>query len=474
MNLKKIDDFIWEIPKHGNMLVPGRVFASKKLIDAIVTDNSLLQVKNVATLPGILDYSIAMPDIHEGYGFPIGGVAAVNVEDGFISPGGVGYDINCGVRLLKTDLFYRDIKNRLESILIALFSSVPSGVGSKNAIKKISNKEFKKVLQKGAKWAVENGFGTEVDLTFTEDNGCIENEGYKYVSDRAIDRGRQQLGTLGSGNHFLEINVVEEIYNSEICNYLNIHLEQILILFHTGSRGFGYQVCDDFLKIMRKNANKFNYNPPDKQLIALPFKSDIGKKYFNSMNAAANFAYANRQIIKSIIEETLINSLKISPSELNLKQIYDICHNIAKLETYKGQTVLVHRKGATRAFSSGSKDIPLDYRNIGQPIIIPGDMGSGSYLLIGCEKALDYTFASCCHGAGRVLSRKKALKSLNSNEIVKNLENKGIHIIARNKRTIAEELPEAYKDVDEVVKVVVRCGLVKKLARFRPVAVMKG
>ncbi len=474
LNLKKITDFIWEIPKHGNMLVPGRIFASKALLANILKDESLKQVINVATLPGILNYSIAMPDIHEGYGFPIGGVAAVDIDEGFISPGGVGYDINCGVRLLRTSLFYNDIKGKLEKLLISLFNTIPSGVGSKNAIKKISHKEFKKVLRNGSKWAVENGYGYEEDLEYTEDNGCVENEGHLYISDRAVERGRQQLGTLGSGNHFLEIDIVEKIFNKEIASQIGISENQIMILFHTGSRGFGYQVCDDFLKAMRKQLGKFKYNPPDKQLVALPFNSDTGKKYFHCMNAAANFAWANRQIIKELIEKTFLNVLNISPKDLSLRQVYDICHNIAKLEKHNGKTVLVHRKGATRAFSKGFEDIPQSFKNIGQPIIIPGDMGTASYLLFGKENASKLTFASCCHGAGRVLSRKKAIKRFSNQEILQNLEKKGIIVFAKNKRTIVEEGPDAYKNIDEVVNVVTECELAEKVARFRPVAVMKG
>jgi tRNA-splicing ligase RtcB len=474
INLKKISDFTWEIPQEGNMLVPGKIFASEKLLRQIITDESLHQVKNVATLPGILKYSIAMPDIHEGYGFPIGGVAAVDIDEGFISPGGVGYDINCGVRLLKTNLFYNDIKNKVDKILAKLFTTIPSGIGSKNAIKKLSNKEFIKVLKNGSQWAVENGFGIREDLNFTENNGYIENEGYKFVSERAVDRGKEQLGTLGSGNHFLEIDIVEKVFDKKFTDYFGLDNQQVLILFHTGSRGFGYQVCDDFLKLMRKNISKFNYNPPDKQLVALPFKSDIGQKYFNCMNSAANFAWANRQIIKSLIEKALLDSLNISPNQLKLEQIYDVSHNIAKIEKFYNKKILVHRKGATRAFDKDSTDIPTEYKNIGQPIIIPGDMGSASYLLVGLANARTQSFASCCHGAGRVLSRKKAIKKFNNHEIVENLKNKGIYILAKNKRTIAEEVPEAYKDIDEVVKVVSQCGLAEKVAKFKPIAVIKG
>ncbi len=474
MNLKKIDEYIYEIEKQGQMKVPGRIYLSKKLLEKVKEDNSLKQVKNVATIPGIQKYSIAMPDIHEGYGFPIGGVAAVDTKEGYISPGGVGYDINCGVRLLKTNLFYEDISSKIRELLAFLYSYIPTGVGSKNAIPKLSEKEFKNVLKKGAKWAVENGYGEEEDLIYTEDNGCIKINDFRGISSRAIERGKIQLGTLGSGNHFLEIDIVDEIYNYEISEIIGVEKGQVVILFHTGSRGFGHQVCDDAIIMMRHSKNKFSYNPPDNQLISAPFYSDEGQKYFNAMNAAANFAWANRQIIKGIIEDCLIKFLKISKKSLGIKQIYDVCHNIAKLEYYNEKELLVHRKGATRAFGPDNLNIPENYRKIGQPVIIPGDMGTNSYLLTGTKKAEIETFGSTCHGAGRILSRKKALKMYKKENIFEKLSKDGIFLIAKDKRTVAEEVPEAYKDINEVIKVVSKVGLAKKIARFKPIAVMKG
>ena len=470
MDLIKIKPNLWEIPKTGEMLVPGRIYASKNILEAIKDDESLKQVKNVATLPGIQKYSLAMPDIHEGYGFPIGGVAAVDKSEGYISPGGVGYDINCGVRLLKTDLFFQDIEKYIYNLGVEIFNSVPSGVGSKNAIKTVSKKEFKNVLKKGALWAIEKGYGEYEDLEFTEDNGCIENDGYNFVSERAIERGRSQLGTLGSGNHFIEIQIVEEIFNTEYADIFGIAKNMAMILFHTGSRGFGYQVCDDFLKIMRKNQNKFNYNPPDRQLVACPFASEYGYKYFQAMNAAANFAWANRQIIKGLIEESFFKVLKISKKSLNITQIYDVCHNIAKEEN----NLIIHRKGATRAFPPESKNLPKKFKDIGQPVIVPGDMGTNSYLLVATKKAKQETFSSTCHGAGRSISRRQALKKFKAKDIIEQLEHKGILIFAKNKRTIVEEVPEAYKDIEEVIKVVNNCGLVNKVAKFKPLAVIKG
>ena len=470
MELFKIDKNIWEIPKTGNMLVPGRVYASKVILDAVKGDESLKQVKNVATIPGIIKYSIAMPDIHEGYGFPIGGVAAMDKSNGFISPGGVGYDINCGVRLLRTDLFINDINDKLFEIGNAIFNAVPSGIGSKNAISTVSKKELKEVTLKGARWAVEKGYGSFEDLNLTEDNGCIENNGFEFISERAMERGRKQLGTLGSGNHFIEIQIVDEIFSYKDAEKFSLEKGMVAIMLHTGSRGFGYQVCDDFLNIMRRNHNKFGYTPPDAQLIAVPFQSRYGKEYFNAMNAAANYAWANRQIIKGLIEDAILKIVKISPRYLNLEQIYDVSHNIAKVEN----NLLIHRKGATRALPPGNKLLPEKYREIGQPIIIPGDMGTASYLLIATSKTYNETFSSTCHGAGRTLSRRKALKRFKSNDVLERLEQKGIIVLAKNKRTIVEEVPDAYKDVEEVVNVVDQCRLVKKVARFKPIAVIKG
>ncbi len=474
MNIKKIDDYIYEIEKEGQMLVPGRIYTSKKLLEKVKEDNSLKQVKNVATLPGIQKYSIAMPDIHEGYGFPIGGVAAVDTKEGYISPGGVGYDINCGVRLLKTNLLYEDISDKIRELLAYLYSNIPTGVGSKNAIEKLSEKEFRNVLKKGAKWAIEKGYGDEEDLYFTENNGCIKINDFKGISSRAIERGKIQLGTLGSGNHFLEIDYIDEIYNYEFAEIIGLEKGQIVILFHTGSRGFGHQVCDDSIILMRHSRNKFSYNPPDNQLISAPFYSDEGQKYFNAMNAAANFAWANRQIIKGIIEYCFIKFLKISKKSLGLQQIYDVCHNIAKLEYYNEKELLVHRKGATRAFGPGNYEIPEKFREIGQPVIIPGDMGTNSYLLVGTKKAEKETFGSTCHGAGRILSRKKASKMYKKENIFEKMSKHGIFLMAKDKRTVAEEVPEAYKNIDEVIKVVVEVGIAKKVARFKPIAVMKG
>ncbi len=470
MEIVKISENIWEIPREGDMLVPGRIYAGENLMKSIKNDESLKQVKNVATLPGIRKYSLAMPDIHEGYGFPIGGVAAVDAGNGYISPGGVGYDINCGVRLLRTDIHYNDVKKKIKDIAAAIFAYVPTGVGSKNAIRAVSNKEFKKVLQKGAKWAVENGFGNIRDVTFTEECGSIENNGYEFVSERAIERGRRQLGTLGSGNHFIELQIVEKIFDKDICNIFGIEQDMLCVMFHTGSRGFGYQICDDFLNIIRKKQLKFSYSPPDNQLLACPFDSETGSKYFNAMNSAANFAWANRQIIKELIERAFLSALNVSVKSLNLTQIYDVSHNMAKLEN----NMVIHRKGAVNAVPPKKKNLPDKYFSIGQPVIIPGDMATGSYLFVPESKIESATFSTACHGAGRVLSRRKALKKFNVGEIIEDLDRKGIVIFAKSKRTIAEEVPQAYKNIDDVADVMVKTGLLKKVARLKPIAVIKG
>ncbi len=466
----KIKENIYEIPRTGNMLVPGRIYASEKLLRQAEKDESLQQVKNVATLPGIVKFSLAMPDIHEGYGFPIGGVAAVDLKNGYISPGGVGYDINCGVRLLRTNLFLNDIKEKIDTLAAAIFNNVPSGVGSKHGIKSVNDKEFKKVVANGAKWAVNNGFGVEGDIEVTEENGCMENQGFEFLSQRAVERGKHQLGTLGAGNHFVEIQVVEEIFCRETADILNIEEGMIVVMFHTGSRGFGYQICDDFLKKIRKQLFKYSYAPPDAQLVACPFKSDLGEEYFHAMNSAANFAWANRQIIKELIERAFISSLAISPKSLNMTQIYDISHNIAKIEN----NLLIHRKGAVGALPPMSDKLPEHLTKIGQPVIIPGDMGTGSYLLTAKEKIKDETFSSVCHGAGRSLSRRKSLKKFGVKEILENMERKGISILAKSKRTIVEESPESYKDIHEVINVVETFGLTEKVALLKPVAVIKG
>ncbi len=474
-----INDFVWEIPVQGGMKVPGRIYASRKMIEKYLqNDESVKQVVNVAHLPGIQKYSLAMPDIHWGYGFPIGGVAATDVQEGVISPGGVGYDINCGIRLVRTNLTLEQVEPRLQKLVDNLFHHIPTGVGSSGAIRKLSPKEIRKILQKGAAWAVENGFGEENDLLLTEENGCLPGADPDAVSTRAIERGLDQAGTLGSGNHFLEVQLVEEIYDEKIAAVFGLFKGQITITIHTGSRGLGYQVCDDYLKILVGAINKYGLVLPDKQLACAPIQSKEGKDYLGAMAAAANFAWNNRQTIMALAKNTFMQTFNMSAQDLGFQLVYDVSHNIAKIEEHEigGQKkkVCVHRKGATRAFPANSPQIPEKYRAVGQPVLVPGDMGRYSFVAVGTDQAMDDTFGSTCHGAGRVQSRHQALKSVRGSDVVAELRKKGIIIQAKGMRTIAEEMPHAYKDVAEVVDVMHQSGISRKVAKLRPLGVIKG
>jgi tRNA-splicing ligase RtcB len=475
--IKKIDEWRFLIPKKGSMRVPGLIFSSSELMPSIKEDQSLQQVVNVATLPGIVKYSLAMPDIHWGYGFPIGGVAAFNMEDGIISPGGVGYDINCGVRLLTTALPASEIQHKVKELISALFKNIPTGVGSRGRIR-LSQKEGSKVALEGASWAVKKGLGTKEDLERTEDQGVMRGADPSTVSERAFKRGHDELGTLGSGNHFLEIQVVEEIYDTKIADVFNLFEGQLTVLIHSGSRGFGHQICDDFLKGMGAHVRELGISLPDRQLACAPITSDIGRRYFAAMACAANYAWANRQIIMHWTKETFERVLEVSPNEMKMELLYDVCHNIAKLETHvvdgKKMTLCVHRKGATRSLPPDHPDVPTKYKKVGQPVLIPGDMGTCSYVLAGSHKAMEETFGSTCHGAGRVLSRKQAIKVAKGRAINRELEDKGIFVQSRGKNTLKEEIPEAYKDVSLVVEAVYNAGLAIKVAKLRPLGVMKG
>jgi tRNA-splicing ligase RtcB len=475
--LKKLDDYRWEIPKTGNMRVPGIIYSSSSMIEDIRKDESLKQVANVATLPGIIRASLAMPDIHWGYGFPIGGVAAFDWDNGIISPGGVGYDINCGVRLAATLLKEEDLKGRVKDLADALYRNIPCGVGSTGSIK-LSVKDQKKVLAQGSRWAATQGMGEHEDIAHTEDGGCMDNADPDVVSERALERGQKQLGTLGSGNHFLEVGIVEKIYQPDYASIFGLFEGQVTLILHSGSRGFGYQVCDDFLALMIKHVKKIGIDLPDRQLACAMIKSEEGMDYFNAMACAANYAWANRQILLHRSREVFQSFFGIGPKALGMKLVYDICHNIAKKETHffegKARQVCVHRKGAVRAFGPGHPSICQDYRSIGQPILIPGDMGTASYILVGTQKAMDETFGSTCHGAGRILSRKAALKAGRGRPIYRELEDKGIIVRWTGKSTLAEEMPEAYKDISRVVEVVHNAGISTKVAKLRPVAVIKG
>jgi tRNA-splicing ligase RtcB len=476
----KIDKNRYKIPKtykHG-MRTDGLVFASEKMVSKIKEDNAPEQVANVATLPGIVGCAMAMPDIHWGYGFPIGGVAAFDLQKGIISPGGVGYDINCGVRLLRTDLQDNDIESKIKDLVRALFNNVPSGVGSKGKIR-IDEREVKEVLVKGAQWALKKGYGWNEDIERIEEQGALEGANPDRVSHRAITRGRPQLGTLGAGNHFLEIQVVEDIYDRNIAAKLGIFdVGQVTVMIHTGSRGLGYQVCDDNVKVLGKVTQKYGISIPDRQLACAPIESPEGRAYFGQMACAANYAWANRQCIMHWVREAFENVLGTPAEKLGMHLVYDVAHNIAKFEEHdisgEKKTVCVHRKGATRAFAPGHHDITGIYRDIGQPVIIPGDMGTHSYLLVGTEKAMHETFGSTCHGAGRVMSRTKALQRTKGRSINKELADRGIYVLSASSEVLREEVPEAYKDIDTVVDAVHQAGISKKIVRMRPMGVVKG
>ncbi len=471
MEIKKISKNIYEIPKEGKMNVPVKIFASESILENIKKDKTMEQIKNVACLPGILKHAIALPDAHQGYGFPIGGVAAFDIDKGVISPGGVGYDINCSVRLLKTNLKKEDIIKKQKEVVEALYRKIPSGVGRGSKFN-ITRQELNKLLEGGARYIAEKGFGVKEDYLHTEEEGCMKEAQADKVSERAVQRGIGQLGTLGAGNHFLEVQYVDEIFDEKIAKEMGIIENQITIMIHCGSRGLGHQVASDYIKLME---DEYGFEDlPDRELINAPIKSKLGKEYYAAMCAAANFAFANKQLITHWIREEMKN---IFP-EIRIDVVYDVCHNIAKFEEHlidgKKKIVCIHRKGATRAFGAGRKEIPIAYRKIGQPVIIPGSMGTASYLLIGTSTAEEISFGSTVHGAGRVSSRSSALRNLRGEEIKKELNKKGIEVQAGSWRSLAEEAPEAYKDIDEVVRVVDELGISKKIARLKPLAVVKG
>ncbi|MBU1888019.1 MAG: RtcB family protein [Candidatus Omnitrophica bacterium] len=479
--LEKIDDYRWKIPRSykPGMKVPGLIFASKSLIPSIINDKAIEQVANVAFLPGIVKYSLAMPDIHWGYGMAIGGVAATDPEkNGVITPGAIGYDICCGVRLVRSDLTLNDVKPKMQNLINSLFNNIPCGVGLSGDIK-VSYKEEKEIFIKGAGWAVKKGYGVKEDLECTEDNGVINGADPQDVSDRACERGKKQSGTLGSGNHFLEVQIVDEIYDDKKAGIFGLFKGQITVMIHSGSRGFGYQVCDDYVKSMVHTLRKYNISVPDRQLACAPINSPEGKSYMASMRCAANYAWANRQCLMHLTREVFEKIFNKSWTALGLNLVYDVAHNIAKMERHvvdgEKRLLCVHRKGATRAFPPYHPDIPERYREAGQPVIIPGDMGTFSYVLAGTEAAMTETFGSTCHGAGRNLSRSAAVKKCRGRQIDKELFNKsGIIVRASGRSTLAEEAPEAYKDVNEVVEVVHRAGISTKVARMRPLGVIKG
>jgi tRNA-splicing ligase RtcB len=476
--VRRIDETRLEVPDDyvSGMRTNGIIYADRKLEKDIEPD-AVKQVANVATLPGIVGPSMAMPDIHTGYGFSIGGVAAFDTDEGIVSPGGVGYDINCGVRLLKTDLELDDIAPRIRELIEGFYREIPTGVGSKGKLR-LGATDYRKVLSKGSVWAVENGYGDEQDIRHTESEGCIGGADPSIISSKALERGSRQLGTLGSGNHFTEMQYVDEIYDEDAASALGIGINRITIMIHTGSRGFGHQVCTDFIEVMRKAVARYGISLADRELVCAPFRSSEAQDYMAAMSAAANYAWANRQLITHWVRDSFIRILGISPRAAGMQLIYDVAHNIAKVEDHdlegRKRKLVVHRKGATRAFPPGHPELPQSIREIGQPVIIPGDMGRASFILLGTEKGMQESFGSTCHGAGRLLSRHKAIKKAKGRAIWREMEDQGIIVRATGRSTLAEEMPEAYKDVSLVVDVVHRAGLSKKVARLRPLGVIKG
>jgi len=476
MRIEQIDPLRHRIPRDESrgMRTDVVVYASEALIGQIRKDLSLEQAMNVATLPGIVGSSLAMPDIHQGYGFPIGGVAAMDADHGVVSPGGVGFDINCGVRLVRSTLVEGDVRPKLRPLIDQIFRDVPCGAGGSGSVK-IGPRDLDRVMVEGARWMVKNGYGEERDAGLAEAGGALEGADPAAVSERARERGLPQLGTLGSGNHFLEVQYVEEIHDETAARAFGLHKDQVVVLIHSGSRGLGHQVCTDYVSVMNKNMARHNITLPDRQLACGPIRSEEGRRYLEAMCAAANFAWANRQGIMHFLRGAF---RRIFGDGARLDLIYDVCHNIAKRERYevdgRKREVLVHRKGATRAFPPGHREIPEPYRAVGQPVFIPGSMGTASWVLAGSEGAVRETFGSVCHGAGRLMSRTAVRKGKDAREEQRKLEERGILVRSETRDGILEELPEAYKNVDEVIEVVHHAGLARKVARLRPMGVIKG
>lgn len=477
-DINKLDTYLYEIPAshRDDMRVAARIYADNQLLEAALTDRSLEQLVNTTTLPGVLKYTLAMPDIHQGYGFPIGGVAATKPPDGVISPGGIGYDINCGVRMLASDIEREALDPYVEDLVQAMYRLVPTGLG-KGGIK-ISKRDLDKVLEQGAAWAVGQGYGTKEDLERTEEFGCMPGADASLVSQKAKDRGFQQLGSLGSGNHFLEIDEVTEIYDEEVAQVFGLRQGFIAVQIHCGSRGLGHQVCSDYVRLLQKAVRKYGIELPDRELVCAPFESPEGQDYFAAMAASANFAWTNRHVIAHWVRGAFEEVLAGKVPSWDLSQVYDVAHNIGKLEHYtiegKRTKLVVHRKGATRAFGPSSKELPQVYQGVGQPVLVPGSMGTASHVLVGTERALDLTFGSTCHGAGRVLSRSAAKRKIWGEDLLREMREQGIAVKAGSMPGLAEEAPQAYKDVERVVDVVAGAGIALKVARLVPIGVIKG
>jgi tRNA-splicing ligase RtcB len=478
--LQRIADALWELPVSymSGMRVPGRIYASEAMIEHILGDNALDQVANVATLPGIQSYSLAMPDIHWGYGFPIGGCAATDPDEGgVISPGGVGYDINCGVRLMRTSLKQKEVAPRIHDLITQLFRDVPCGLGHGSNLR-LSLDDERRCAQQGASWAIAYGFGRPEDLDYIEERGQMADAESSNITMRALERGKGQLGSLGSGNHFLEVQVVDEVYDEQAAATMGLSKGLITVMIHCGSRGFGYQICDDYIKALRNAPAKYGIQLPDRQLVCAPVRSPEGQEYLAAMRCAANYAFANRQVLMIKTEQAFLNALSIAPHALGMELVYDVPHNIAKLEQHKiggrEKLLCVHRKGATRAFPPGHPSLPERYRPIGQPVLVPGDMGRYSFVLVGTDAAMQQTWGTVCHGAGRMMSRARAKKEHSFQDLQRLMHERGVVMMSQGHGTALEEAPWAYKDVEKVVDVCHNAGIARKVARLRPVGVIKG
>jgi tRNA-splicing ligase RtcB len=477
--LRPVAENVWEIPREfrDDMRVPARLYADGPLLEAALGDRSIEQLINTATLPGIVKYAIAMPDIHQGYGFPIGGVIATRLPEGVISPGGVGYDINCGVRVLASKAEFAEVKPFLADLASALYSNCPVGVGAKGEVR-VSKTELDSVLHEGARWALAQGYARREDLEHSEESGRIAGADPEFVSERAKERGRSQIGSLGAGNHFIEVDRIATIYDEEAARRLGLFPEQVVVQIHCGSRGLGHQVCEDYVSRFQKTVQEYGIQLPDRELVCAPFDSPEGQDYFRAMACAANFAFANRQVLAHLIRRSFEQALAGKVKNFGLHQVYDIAHNMAKVEEHtvagRSMRVCVHRKGTTRAFGPGAPGLPAELSDLGQPVLIPGSMGTESYILLGTAGSMEQTFGSTCHGAGRVMSRARAKKMVHGERLRQELQERGIAVRAGSIRDLAEEAPQAYKDVSRVVGVVERAGIGRRVARLEPVAVIKG
>jgi tRNA-splicing ligase RtcB len=454
-----------------------RIFATRQLLEQIKNDKSLEQATNAATLPGLVDRVVVMPDVHQGYGFPIGGVAATRLPHGIISPGAIGYDINCGVRLLASQIEFDAVKNHLSDLANSLNHLCPSGVGKKGHLR-LKKVELEKVCRDGSRWALQHGYATEADLRRTEENGRLEGADPTKISKRAMERGRPQLGTLGAGNHFIEIDVVDQVHHPQAAQVMGLIAGNLVVMIHCGSRGFGHQICTDYVREFQAAVKRYSIQLPDRELVCAPLDSPEGQAYLGAMRCAANYAFANRQVLAHFARQAFEEALAGKVRNWHLHQVYDIAHNMGKIETHEVDgvpvEVCVHRKGATRAFGPGFQGLPSEYRSIGQPVLVPGSMGTASWVLVGTAESMQRSFGSSCHGAGRTMSRSKAKKSIWGEDLRKELQSQGIHIRAGSMAGLAEEAPQAYKDVDAVVETVHGAGIASKVARLRPVAVIKG